>query len=140
MLVNRLLQILVILFALVFVVTGVRWWVAPAGVAPMFGLTLGEQTSALLDGFEVQRVAVFDAIEDERQMILEAIEQERISILDDLDNKLRSTTEELDSVGKGLIDHFFKRLIQVLIGMGVFVLVVVAIILFAARRRRNDED
>ena len=105
-----------------------------------FGLTLGEQTSALLDGFEVERVAVFDAIEKERQMILEAIEQERISILDDLDNKLRSTTEELDSVGKGLIDHFFKRLIQVLIGMGIFVLLVVAIVLFAARRRRNDED
>lgn len=39
---NRLLQLLVVLPAILFIVTGVRWLVAPAGVAPMFGLTLGE--------------------------------------------------------------------------------------------------
>lgn len=39
---NRLLQVLVSLAAVLFVVTGVRWLVAPAGVAPMFGLSLGE--------------------------------------------------------------------------------------------------
>ena len=39
---NRILQILVLLPALLFLVTGVRWLVAPAGVAPTFGLTLGE--------------------------------------------------------------------------------------------------
>lgn len=40
--VNRILQILVLLPALLFLVTGMRWLVAPAGVAPEFGLTLGE--------------------------------------------------------------------------------------------------
>ncbi|WP_241521190.1 hypothetical protein [Kineobactrum sediminis] len=39
---NRILQILVLLPALLFLVTGMRWLVAPAGVAPEFGLTLGE--------------------------------------------------------------------------------------------------
>ena len=39
---NRLLQLLVALPAILFMVTGVRWLVAPAGVAPTFGLTLGE--------------------------------------------------------------------------------------------------
>ena len=39
---NRLLQLLVALPAVLFIVTGVRWLVAPAGVAPLFGLTLGE--------------------------------------------------------------------------------------------------
>ena len=40
--VNKILQILVLLSALLFLVTGMRWLVAPAGVAPDFGLTLGE--------------------------------------------------------------------------------------------------
>ena len=39
---NKVLKVLVLLPALLFLVTGVRWLVAPAGVAPNFGLTLGE--------------------------------------------------------------------------------------------------
>ncbi len=39
---NKILGLLVLLPAILFIVTGVRWLVAPAGVAPMFGLTLGE--------------------------------------------------------------------------------------------------
>ena len=39
---NRVLQILVVLAAIGFIVTGVRWLVVPAGVAPMFGLTLAD--------------------------------------------------------------------------------------------------
>lgn len=40
--INRALQILVLVPAVLFMVTGLRWLVAPAGVAPDFGLTLGE--------------------------------------------------------------------------------------------------
>jgi hypothetical protein len=39
---NKLLKILVFLPAVLFLVTGIRWLVAPAGVAPTFGLTLGQ--------------------------------------------------------------------------------------------------
>lgn len=39
---NIVLKILVVLPAILFVVTGLRWLVAPAGVAPDFGLTLLE--------------------------------------------------------------------------------------------------
>ena len=39
---NRILQLLVLLPAILFVVMGVRWLVDPAGVAPDFGLVLGE--------------------------------------------------------------------------------------------------
>lgn len=42
MLVNRLLKLLVALPAILFLVTGLRWLLAPAGVAPQFGLTLEE--------------------------------------------------------------------------------------------------
>lgn len=39
---NRALKLLVLLPATLFVLTGVRWLVEPAGVAPDFGLSLGE--------------------------------------------------------------------------------------------------
>ncbi len=39
---NKVLKILVALPAIFFMVTGVRWLVAPAGVAPDFGLTLAD--------------------------------------------------------------------------------------------------
>lgn len=39
---NKILKILVVLPAILFLVTGLRWLVAPAGVAPMFGLTLAD--------------------------------------------------------------------------------------------------
>ncbi|MDX1698061.1 MAG: hypothetical protein R3308_07215 [Thiohalobacterales bacterium] len=39
---NRLLKVLVVLPAIFFLITGLRWLLAPAGVAPQFGLTLGE--------------------------------------------------------------------------------------------------
>jgi hypothetical protein len=39
---NKILKILVLLPAILFLVTGLRWLVAPAGVAPMFGLTLDQ--------------------------------------------------------------------------------------------------
>ena len=39
---NKLLGLLVLLPAVLFVVTGLRWLVDPTGVAPEFGLVLGE--------------------------------------------------------------------------------------------------
>jgi hypothetical protein len=39
---NKVLKILVLLPAVLFLVTGLRWLVAPAGVAPMFGLSLDQ--------------------------------------------------------------------------------------------------
>jgi hypothetical protein len=39
---NKVLKLLILFPAIFFIVTGVRWLVAPAGVAPMFGVTPGE--------------------------------------------------------------------------------------------------
>ena len=38
---NRVLQIAVLLPAILFITTGVRWMVAPESAAPQFGITLG---------------------------------------------------------------------------------------------------
>ncbi|MDF1638817.1 hypothetical protein [Alcanivorax jadensis] len=41
-LINIIVKLLVLMPAILFVVMGVRWLVAPAGVAPDFGLTLSD--------------------------------------------------------------------------------------------------
>ena len=102
--------------------------------------TLAAQTSTLLDGFQKERIAVFDAVEEERRMILEAIEQERISIMAKLDTQLVSATAELDKVGKGLIDHFFMRLVEVLAVVGVATILTVLLVLVVLRKRRSGDD
>ena len=39
---NKILSVVVLLAAIMFLVTGLRWLVAPAGIVSMFGLTLAE--------------------------------------------------------------------------------------------------
>lgn len=97
--------------------------------------TLSAQTSALLKGIENERITVFNAVEDEREAVVAAIENERESILNKLDSQLATATAELDAVGRGLIDHFFVRLIEVLAIMGVAVFLMVLLVLFVLRRR-----
>ena len=41
MMINTAIKLLVLLCGILFLVTGLRWLLAPAGVAPDFGLTLG---------------------------------------------------------------------------------------------------
>ena len=41
MMINTAIKLLVLLFGILFLVTGLRWLLAPAGIAPDFGLTLG---------------------------------------------------------------------------------------------------
>ena len=102
--------------------------------------TLSAQTQMLLAGIEQERITVFTAVEEERQAIVSAVERERQSILDKLDSQLTSASAELDSVGRGLIDHFFRRLIQVLLVMGAVMMLTVLLVLVVVRRRRESDD
>jgi hypothetical protein len=102
--------------------------------------TLAAQTSTLLDGFAKERIAVFDAVGEERTEILSAIEQERLSIMTKLDAQLISATTELDKVGKGLIDHFFRRLVEVLAVVGVVMILTVLLVLVVLRKRGSGDD
>ena len=102
-----------------------------------FENVLGAQTHALLAGVEKERLAVFDAVEEERTEILAAIEEERSSVMEKLDDQLISATAELDQVGRGLIDHFFIRLAEVLAAVAVFSFLTVVLVLVVLRRRRS---
>ena len=41
MMINTAIKLLVLLFGILFLVTGLRWLLAPTGIAPDFGLALG---------------------------------------------------------------------------------------------------
>ncbi len=105
-----------------------------------FESTLAAQTAALLDGFAAERVVVFEAVGEERTEILAAIEEERTSIMNKLDAQLISATAELDNVGRGLIDHFFVRLIEVLAVAGVVMILTVLLVLAVLRKRGRNDD
>ena len=64
-----------------------------------------------------------------------AIGDERDAILSELDSQLATTSAKLDTVGRGLIDHFFIRLIEVLVVIGVVLFLMVLLVLFVVRKR-----
>jgi hypothetical protein len=105
-----------------------------------FERVLSTQTATLLTGIEQERVAIFDTIGEQSGEILDAVEAERAEILATLDTRIASATTELDKVGRGLIDHFFIRLIEVLavVGIGVFLLVVLVLVVVRRGSRSND--
>ena len=110
------------------------------GFLDEFEGTVDGQVSTLLEAVERERLAVFDAIAEERAMVLTAIEQERVSVMDKLDSQLLTATAKLDDVGKGLIDHFFMRLIEVLVVVGVATILTVLLVLLVLRKRRGSDD
>ena len=105
-----------------------------------FDDVLGAQTAAFLSGIEQERIAVFDTIAKQSEDVIAAIEEERDNVVAAIDTQLLSATAELDKVGRGLIDHFFIRLIQVLavVGVGVFLLVVLVLVVVRRGGRSND--
>ena len=105
-------------------------------VEPMFAA----QITTLLAGIEKERIAVFDAVSEERALVLAAIEEERVSVMNRLDTQASAVTTELDDVGRGLIDHFFVRLIEVLAVVGVVTFLIVALVLIVLRKRSSSND
>lgn len=101
-----------------------------------FETVFGEQTDTLLAGVDEARMAVFEAVAEERTAILTAMTDERASVMTELDSRLLSATNKLDQVGQGLIDHFFIRLVQVLLLVGAFKLLM---LLLRRRGSGNDE-
>ncbi|NNE20402.1 MAG: hypothetical protein HKN10_18200 [Myxococcales bacterium] len=93
------------------------------------------QVNALLAGVEEARLAVFDAVTEERTAILTAVTSERSAMMDELDEQMLSASTELDRVGRGLVDHVFLRLVQVLVLVGVF-----KIGMTLLRKRRSGSD
>jgi len=110
------------------------------GFLDQFEVTVDGQVSTLLEAVESERIAVFEAIAEERAMVLTAIEQERVSVMDKLDSQLLTATAGLNDVGKGLIDHFFVRLIEVLAVVGVATILTVLLVLVVLRKRRSSDD
>lgn len=105
-----------------------------------FDNVLESQTATLLTGIEQERIAIFEMIEERGGDALAAIETERTAILTAIEEQVAAATTKLDQVGRGLIDHFFVRLIEVLAVVGIAVFLLVALVLVVVRRRNRPND
>ncbi len=102
-----------------------------------FETTLGNQTTRILEGITAEREAVFAAVGEERALVLEALEGERAAVLDSVDAEVDEALGRVEATGRGLIDHFFERLIWVLVAIGIFILIVVAVLIGALRTSKR---
>ncbi|MEM7436681.1 MAG: hypothetical protein AAF436_16115 [Myxococcota bacterium] len=105
-----------------------------------FETTISAQTTRLLAGLTREREAAFESFQVERDLFVEALDRERVSLFESVDTEIDETLEQLEEVGLGLIDHFFERLIGVLIAMGVFIFILVAIVVGALSRRTRGRS
>lgn len=102
-----------------------------------FEQTLDAQTTRILGGFDNQREAMLAALDAERDLVFESLDDYQASLFDSVEDEVDETLDRMEEVGLGLIDHFFERLIGVLIGIGVFMLIL-TLILVGALRRGSD--
>lgn len=102
-----------------------------------FETTLGHQTTRLLEGITVEREAVFAAVEEQSTLLLEALEGERDAVLDSVDAEVDEALGRVEATGRGLIDHFFERLIGVLVAIGIFIFIIVAVLIGALRTSKR---
>lgn len=100
-----------------------------------FENALGGQTTRIVDAFSAEREAVFAAIEEERQAILEAVDQERTAIVGSINTQVDDALARVETTGRDLIDHFFQRLIGVLVAIGIFIFIIIAMLIGALRTR-----
>ncbi|MGB5812499.1 MAG: hypothetical protein WBG86_18320 [Polyangiales bacterium] len=100
-----------------------------------FDTSLQSQTTRLLEGFARGRDVVFESLETERARTIESLQSAKASVFDAIDTEVDEAVERFEEAGLGLIDHFFDRLVGVLIAIGVFIFVMVLILVGALRRR-----
>jgi len=102
-----------------------------------FETKLGRQTTRILEGITAEREAVFAAVGEERALVLEALEGERVAVLDSVDAEVDEALGRVEATGRSLIDHFFERLIWVLVAIGIFILIVGAVLIGALRTSKR---
>lgn len=88
---------------------------------------------ALFEAFQAERDALLEALGREREVILNAVTEERTAIFSALDEQVATSLGELDLMSRSLIDHFFVRLVQLLVVAGLLGLL--AYILLRRRQR-----
>ncbi len=103
-----------------------------------FEPVLGNQVTRLLDAITSEREAAFAAIDQKTAQVLGALEGERVAVLDSVDEEVDKAVGRVEATGRSLIDHFFERLIGVLVAIGIFILIMVAVLIGALRTSRRE--
>ncbi len=99
--------------------------------------TISAQTARLLAGVDAQRVALLDTVTGKREAVRNALGAERLGIQSFVDEEVDAMLTRFDDTGRGLIDHFFDRMVRILLGAAVF-LTLLALLLIVGLRRGSS--
>ncbi|MAI70880.1 MAG: hypothetical protein CMM01_08230 [Rhodopirellula sp.] len=108
---------------------------------------LEKMRSATLNSFQEERIAVMAQIESERDMVLNAVQEQRIAATQDLSQLGEQSLVKMDHVidtkigdiakhGSDLIDHGFRRLVQLLVAVAALTLLFVMAFLQIRKHQR----
>jgi hypothetical protein len=107
---------------------------------------LSDERRVVLEAVRAERELILSRIGEERRLVLEAIVAERRQVLEALHSETEFALDELDQTtdsafvaSRGLVDHAFTRLAQLLAVAGVvgFVALLVLILVFRSGFRRS---
>jgi hypothetical protein len=62
-----------------------------------------------------ERIAIIEALTKERLAVLDDIQRQRLATLDDVDKMTRELLTSSEFMVENLIDHFYWRLLQILV-------------------------
>jgi len=74
-----------------------------------------QQRLATIAALHGERLAATADIRGERRAVLEAVHNEEVAALEDVNAMIERTTKDLDAKGRGLIDHFFMRALELVL-------------------------
>ncbi len=90
---------------------------------------------AVLDRITEERKAVMAGIEQERTAVMDAIDAERVAVMEETDALSQARLQEAMDGARAMIDHFFLRLVQLL--LAILVLAIVGWVILVRRAQRS---
>jgi hypothetical protein len=93
---------------------------------------ISTEREQILAGLDEQRLRLGETLGAERAAILDAVDQQRAAMMADLAGERATVVDDAQTVSRAVIDHAFRRALQVLAAafIGVVVIVVIARIRF----------
>jgi hypothetical protein len=100
-----------------------------------------QERIATVAAMRSERLAATSDLRGERQVVLDALHNEEVAVMNDFNAASEKAIKDLDAKGRGLIDHFFLRALELGLLMVVLCFLVAWILLrrFAARRPERGE-
>lgn len=96
---------------------------------------LSQELASLMASVDAQRVATLEVLSAEIQTMVAAVARERAAVIEALGSERATVIEATVPLINAAVDHVVWRVAQLLVGVGLFVLLVVGVVVLSLRRR-----